>query len=47
MYIYSISIFKIHFSGYVDCIGLTGIRYLFQILLHYSISILRFTFLDM
>ena len=30
MYIYSISFFKIHFSGYIDT------RYLFQILFHYS-----------
>ena len=35
MYIYSISFFKIHFSGYVDCIGFTDIRYLVQIF-HYS-----------
>ena len=33
---YSISFFKIHFSRYVNCIGFTDIRYLFQILFHYS-----------
>ena len=31
--IYSMSLFKIHFSGYVDCIGFTDTSYLFQILL--------------
>ena len=28
--------FKIHFSGYVDCIAFTDTRYLFQVLFHYS-----------
>ena len=36
MYVYYISFFKIHFSGFVDCIGFTDTRYLFQILFHYS-----------
>ena len=40
MYVYSISFFKIHFSGYVDCIGFEDTRYLLQTVLHYSNSML-------